>query len=176
MNKIASVAAGLGLILSTAAAAQHGPHAQLVDRQGQRIGTAVFQDTPNGVLISVSADGLPPGEHAFHIHETGLCEPAEGFSTAGGHFAPGGDPHGFQMPAGPHAGDMPNQFVPADGSLRAHVFNARVRIGPGENSLADADGSALVIHAGADDYRSQPSGAAGDRIACAVIVGQGERG
>lgn len=145
------------------------PHQPLIDRDGRQIGTAVFQDTPNGLLVSVSAAGLPPGEHGFHIHETGRCDPAAGFSSAGGHFAPGGHQHGFEVPQGPHAGDMPNQFVGADGRLRAHVFNPAVTLGEGAGSLADADGSALVVHAGADDYHSQPSGDAGDRIACAVI-------
>lgn len=172
-SKVLLAAIATTLFGAACAGAQHhggadAPHQPLIDRQGQRIGTAVFQQTPNGLLISVTAEGLPPGEHGFHIHETGTCDPATGFSSAGGHFAPAANPHGFEVEGGPHAGDMANQFVGPDGKLRAHVFNPRVTLG--EASLTDSDGSALVIHAGADDYHSQPSGDAGDRIACAVIA------
>lgn len=166
----ATALAALGAFGAACATAQHHgsadePHVPLIDRQGREVGTAVFQETPNGLLVSVAAEGLPPGEHGFHIHETGICEPGEGFSTAGGHFAPAGNAHGFEVAGGPHAGDMPNVFVSADGRLRAHAFVPGLALA----ALADADGSALMIHAGADDYRSQPSGAAGDRIACGVI-------
>lgn len=171
-----SAAAWAALVVTASAEtpAQHAPvagapHVALIDREGRQIGTAVFEQTPNGVMISVTARGLPPGEHGFHIHQTGRCDPSEGFASAGGHFAPAGHSHGFEVAGGPHAGDMPNQFVAGDGTLRAHVFNPRVTLREGENSLMDADGSALMIHAGADDYRSQPSGDAGDRLACAVI-------
>lgn len=174
MRPILILAAAMGATACAAGTAQvpmhagaHPPHQPLIDPQGRQIGTAVFQPTPNGLLVSVTAEGLPPGEHGFHIHETGRCDPAEGFATAGGHFAPGGYQHGYEVEGGPHAGDMPNQFVGADGKLRTHVFNPRVSFDA--DSLADMDGAALVVHAGADDYRSQPSGAAGDRIACAVI-------
>lgn len=143
--------------------------AELIGANGDTIGTAEFVETPNGVMISVSAEGLPAGEHGFHIHSTGICDPAEGFKTSGGHFAPRGHQHGLMLAEGPHAGDMPNQFVSSDGELRATVFNDRVTLGAGYNSLRDDDGSALVIHAGADDYKSQPTGDAGGRLACAVI-------
>jgi len=143
--------------------------ASVIDSEGNSIGTATFEQTPSGVLISVSLEGVPPGEHGFHIHQTGICDPATGFKSAGGHFAPQGHEHGLKVEGGPHAGDMPNQFAAADGTLRAAVFDPNVTLGTGDNSLADADGSALVIHAGADDYTSQPSGAAGSRLACAVI-------
>ena len=175
---ISLAAAAAAAVIGGGTAAQiphHGAqaeprHVPIVDRQGNRAGMAVFRSMPNGVLISVEARGLPPGEHGFHIHETGRCDASEGFSTAGGHFAPRGHDHGFEVANGPHAGDMPNQFVAADGTLRAHVFNDRVSLAGGESALEDADGSALMIHAGADDYSSQPSGDAGDRIACAVIA------
>lgn len=141
----------------------------VIDREGNQTGTLVLEETPNGVLISVAIAGLPPGERGFHIHGTGICDPAEGFSTAGGHYAPRSHEHGIKMASGPHAGDMPNQFVGNDGALRTTVLNAAVTLGQGFNSLMDADGSALVIHEGADDYMSAPSGAAGSRVACAVI-------
>lgn len=145
------------------------PHVNVIGLDGDPIGTAVFVQTPNGVMISVAVEGLPEGEHGFHLHATGICDPAEGFKSAGGHFAPRNHQHGLKLAEGPHAGDMPNQFVGADGTLRAHLFNDRVTLGEGFNSLTDADGSALIIHAGADDYVSQPTGAAGSRLACAVI-------
>jgi Cu-Zn family superoxide dismutase len=110
-----------------------------------------------------------PVGHAFHIHEKGQCDAATSFESAGGHFAPLKHTHGYLSADGPHAGDMPNQFVGSDGALQLQVVNPNVTLGSGEGALFDADGSALVLHAKLDDYRSQPSGDAGDRIACAVI-------
>lgn len=144
-------------------------HVPVLGIAGKQIGTAVFEQTPNGVLITVDADGLPPGEHGFHIHETGVCDPAAGFKTSGGHFAPRGHQHGLKVAAGPHAGDMPNQYAGSDGKMHAVVLDPNVTLETGIDSLIDADGSALVIHAGADDYTSQPTGDAGSRLACAVI-------
>jgi superoxide dismutase, Cu-Zn family len=143
--------------------------ATFIDTQGRAIGTATLVQTPNGVLISAELKGLPPGELAFHVHETGRCDPADQFRSAGGHFNPSGHDHGFLAADGAHAGDMPNQFAHEDGTLRVHVFNPRVTLGAGEESLLGGDGTSLVLHAKPDDYRSQPAGNAGDRIACAVI-------
>lgn len=145
-------------------------HATFVDATGKRLGTATLTQTPRGVLMVLDLSGLPPGEHGLHFHEVGKCEGATKFKSAGDHYAPQGrNEHGFHTTGGPHAGDMPNQFVGEDGGLRAHVLNERVTLVPGETSLLDADGTAIVIHAGADDYRTQPSGNSGDRIACGVI-------
>ena len=108
--------------------------------------------------------GLPPGPHGFHIHETGSCEPP--FESAGGHFNPAGAEHGFHSEAGPHAGDMTNITVAADGTVGVEVLNTFLTL---DRTLFDADGAAIVIHASPDDYRAQPSGHAGDRIACGVI-------
>ena len=143
----------------------------LIGAEGQTLGKASLEQTPAGVLITVSASGIGEGEHAFHVHEKGLCDASGGFASAGGHFAPGGTAHGYRHSGGPHAGDMPNQFVGSDGKFHAQVLNSAVTLGEsGEGALMDADGSALVIHSGADDYASQPSGAAGPRVACAVIA------
>jgi superoxide dismutase, Cu-Zn family len=142
---------------------------EFIDINGQAIGTVTLSETPHGVLVEVDLTGLPEGEHGFHIHETGRCDAADGFESAGDHFAPRDHDHGFLAEGGFHAGDMPNQFVAAAGVLRAHVFNPNVTLGSGEGSLFDDDGSALVVHADADDYRTDPAGEAGDRIACAVI-------
>lgn len=177
MKKISTIllCAGISIVPGMAAGQEQEtppsdpPHADLIGTDGEVIGTAVFVETPNGLMISVAVEGLPAGEHGFHIHSKGICDPAEGFKTAGGHFAPRGHQHGLKLAEGPHAGDMPNQFVGSDGVLRATVFNDRVTLGEGFNSLTDEDGSALVIHAGPDDYKSQPTGDAGGRLACAVI-------
>lgn len=152
-----------------AASSTTAPHASMIDTSGKQIGTAVFTQTPHGVLVTVDATGLPPGEHGFHLHQVGTCDAAGGFTSAGGHFAPGNKSHGFEVAAGPHAGDMPNQFVGADGKLHAEVFNPNVTLKAGANSLMDADGSALIIHTKADDYKSQPTGEAGGRLACAAL-------
>ncbi|MDB5649731.1 MAG: hypothetical protein JWL62_1251, partial [Hyphomicrobiales bacterium] len=144
-------------------------HAKMVDQKGNTLGTAVLTQVPKGVLIELNLEGLPPGLHGIHIHQTGKCDGADKFVSAGGHFAPGGHEHGYQSSNGPHAGDLPNLIVPESGMLKLQIFTDAVTMGAGETSLYDADGSALVIHAKADDYRSQPAGDSGDRIACGVI-------
>lgn len=144
-------------------------HATVIGLDGAALGMITLRDTPSGVLLSTDLKGLPEGDHGFHFHQKGICSPAEKFTTSGGHFAPEGHKHGLMMQGGPHGGDMPNQHVGADGKLVTQVFNTGVTLAPGPKSLLDADGSALVIHAGSDDYMSQPAGDAGGRIACAVI-------
>ncbi len=142
--------------------------ASLVGPDGTEHGTATFTDTPAGVLIRAELTGLPPGEHGFHLHETGECEPD--FGAAGGHYNPTNAEHGFNVTGGPHAGDMPNIHVPDSGDLTIEVLNTYVTLEEGATAtLFDDDGTALMIHAGADDYESQPAGDAGDRIACGVI-------
>lgn len=143
--------------------------ARFIDTANKEIGTATLAETPNGVLIEAELSGLPPGEHAFHIHKVGSCDPETEFKSAGGHYAPRSNKHGYAVGGGPHAGDMPNQFVGKGGTLHAEAFNSNVTLKSGPATLFDQDGSALVIHAGTDDYRSQPSGDAGSRLACAVI-------
>lgn len=155
----------------TMAPAQQQPQtasAQLQDAQGQSVGTATLTESEAGVRIDLQASNLPAGTHAFHVHMTGECTPPD-FSSAGGHFNPTGAQHGLENPQGPHAGDMPNFDVGDDGTARVTVDNDRITLAPGTNSVLDADGSALVIHAAADDNVSDPAGNAGDRIACGVI-------
>jgi Cu/Zn superoxide dismutase len=124
---------------------------------------------PGGVKVTATVTGLAgnAGEHGIHIHAVGQCTPD--FSAAGGHFNPTNAQHGLNNPAGPHGGDGPNLQL-ADGSATYEVVNDRVTLGSGPNSLFDADGSALVVHAGPDDQVTDPSGNSGDRIACGVIV------
>jgi Cu-Zn family superoxide dismutase len=143
--------------------------AALLDSQGKEIGKATLTQTSAGVLIVLEARGLPPGEHAVHFHTKGTCDPGTKFESAGAHYAPRAHEHGFETSGGPHAGDMPNLFVAVDGSLKAHILNPNVTLGPGTATLLDPDGTALVIHAKPDDYKSQPSGNAGDRIVCGVV-------
>lgn len=143
--------------------------APLKDAGGKDVGTVDLVQTPHGVLLKLSLKGIPAGEHAFHVHAVGKCEPP--FTSAGGHFNPGSKKHGMEAAEGAHAGDMPNLHVPASGELAVEVANPAISLVKGQpNSVFDADGSAIVIHAKADDYKSDPAGNAGDRIACGVIV------
>ena len=159
-------------VLGTAVAvgAAHAAGAELRDAGGNVVATAELRPTGAGVWIRLEATALPAGVHGFHIHETGACTPPD-FTSAGGHFDPAGTEHGFEVEMGPHAGDMPNLHVPASGALTVEVVNPMVVLDAGHpRTLLDADGSALVIHDGADDYTSQPAGNAGSRIACGVIT------
>ena len=164
--------AGCLVALSTVASTQTADRqltTKLVNAQGQQVGTATLVQTPHGVLMAIDVAKLSPGEHALHFHQIGQCDPKTGFKSAGEHYAPRSRQHGFFAEKGPHAGDMPNQFVRSDGRLQAHVLNPYVTLTGGDAPLRDGDGSALVVHAGADDYLTQPSGDAGDRVACGVI-------
>lgn len=145
-------------------------HADMIGADGKSMGMVMLQDTPSGVLVTTDLKGLPAGEHGFHFHEKGVCDAKQKFTTAGAHFAPGGTQHGLMVMGGPHGGDMPNEHVGADGVLDAQVLNTGVTLAAGPKSLKDMDGSALVIHAKPDDYKTQPSGDAGDRIGCAVVA------
>lgn len=136
---------------------------------GQQIGSATLVETPHGVLVEARLEDFPPGTHAFHLHETGSCSPD--FTASGGHFNPHGDGHGFLDDDGRHVGDLPNIHVPESGRLTVEYLADLASLREGEAALLDDDGAAIVVHAGADDYRTNPAGAGGDRIACAVIRG-----
>jgi superoxide dismutase, Cu-Zn family len=154
--------------LSPGEAAAQAANAELIDRDGQVIGNVALREMEHAVRIFAQAEGLPPGAHGFHIHETGSCEPPT-FESAGGHFNPEGAQHGHGNASGPHAGDLPNVHVASDGVLAVEFFTDRVTLGEGETSLLGEDGTAILIHAGPDDYQTDPAGDAGDRIACGVI-------
>lgn len=163
----AGFAAAMAITAALPAAAQTAS-APLKDAQGKEVGSANLMQTPRGVLINLSVKGLPPGEHAFHVHAVGKCEAP--FTSAGGHFNPDNKKHGLMANEGAHAGDMPNLHIPQSGDLTIEVLNAAVTLDKGKpNSLFDNDGSALVIHAGTDDYKTDPTGDAGGRIACGVV-------
>jgi Cu-Zn family superoxide dismutase len=159
----------IGVVAGTLSAREQQARATFLNADGKPIGSATLTQTPSGVLIDITVTGGPAGPHALHIHETGICE-APGFTSAGDHYNPTDAKHGYIASSDRHAGDMPNQFVQDDGVLRAQILNPQVTLAAGKSTLFDADGSALVIHVNADDYVSQPSGAAGDRFACAVIM------
>ena len=138
--------------------------AQMAGPEGEAFGTVTVAETASGQIhLSFTLENLPEGTRAIHIHETGSCEPP-GFDSAGGHLT-GGRDHGAQAPGGMHAGDMPNITIGADGSYQGEVLTDNVTM----DEVLDSDGSAIVIHADADDYISQPAGNAGDRIACGVL-------
>jgi Cu-Zn family superoxide dismutase len=156
---------------SPAVAAHHeGGHAMadLVDGQGQTRGRAVLSQGKDGIHVDVKAVGLPAGVHAVHVHSTGACTGPD-FTSAGGHWNPGKKQHGHDNPAGAHMGDMPNMTVAADGTgaLKAVVKGGMLK--GGDSPLFDADGAAIVIHAAADDYKTDPTGNAGGRLACGVV-------
>ena len=141
------------------------PPVGLVSAAGQSIGTVTASQTSGGVTLAISAAGLPHGLHGLHVHNVGRCDPP-GFDSAGPHWNPASKQHGFNNPHGPHSGDLPNLTASSSGGAR----ETAVLAGASLAALADADGSALVIHAGADDYVTDPSGNSGGRIACAVLA------
>ena len=156
------------LALATVSAAAQTAKANLRNAEDKEVGSAALTQTPAGVLITLSVKGLPAGEHAFHVHAVGKCEPP--FTTAGGHFNPEKKKHGMMATDGPHAGDMPNLHVPTSGELAVDVLNAAVTLEKGKaNSLFGPEGTALIIHAGKDDYKTDPTGEAGGRIACGLV-------
>jgi Cu-Zn family superoxide dismutase len=143
--------------------------ANLVDAQGRSVGQAHLQQAPHGTLLKLDLKNITPGVHGLHIHDVGRCERPP-FESAGGHFNPSGRQHGFLNPQGPHAGDLPNIEVPSTLQLSVEYFLADVTIDPGPRSLIDNNGSSIVIHAGKDDYGTDPAGESGDRLACGPIV------
>jgi superoxide dismutase, Cu-Zn family len=139
------------------------------DATGRVVGSAVLLQEDDGVRILLDLKGFTPGTKAVHIHDVGRCDPPS-FESAGPHFNPTTAEHGSENPKGPHAGDLPNITVDANGQGHLEVTNPRISLKPGPTSLFDANGSALVVHEGPDDLRTDPSGNSGARIGCGIIV------
>lgn len=147
--------------------------ASLQNVDGELVGNAVFTQNNGEVTLQVTVEGFTAaaaGAHGIHIHTTGACTPD--FAAAGSHFNPTATQHGLENPSGPHAGDLPNIEIDADGNGSYEATTELVTLGAGDNTLFDSDGSAVVIHANPDDMVTDPSGDSGDRIACGVIEQQ----
>ena len=142
--------------------------AEVKTADGKDVGIVTLTQTRSGVRLSGSLKGLPAGEHALHVHSVGKCEPP--FTSAGPHFNPAQKKHGKLNPEGHHAGDMDNIVVPASGNLALKMVNKDITLEKGKpNSVFQEGGTAVVIHAAKDDYTTDPTGNAGDRIACGVV-------
>jgi len=144
---------------------------ELKDAKGNDVGTAKIVSKGSGVEVKLDLKDLPPGIHAVHFHQNAKCDPP-GFKSAGGHFNPTGKQHGFDNPQGHHAGDMMNFTVKENGTAKVTVKDDDVVLGAGTeaNSLFANGGTSIMVHAKADDYKTDPSGNSGDRIACGPIT------
>jgi Cu-Zn family superoxide dismutase len=153
---------------TSASSAETAVQVPMRDAKGKELGTLTLADTGQGIRITGRLSGLPPGEHAIHLHAVGSCE-APKFESAGGQWNPTNRQHGTVNPQGPHLGDLSNLTVAQDGSatIDATTPGGTLR---NTNALLDSDGAAVVVHARPDDYKSQPAGNAGDRIACGVMA------
>jgi Cu-Zn family superoxide dismutase len=167
-NVILSSLLALLVAVAPPALAADMANAVLKDKDGKEVGTVELTGTPSGVLMRLDLTAVPPGEHALHLHTVGKCEPPD-FKSAGGHFNPDETKHGLLSDEGPHAGDLPNIYVPESGKITIEVLAPLVSLS-GERALLDDDGTAIVIHDGADDALTDPAGNAGDRIVCGVVT------
>jgi Cu-Zn family superoxide dismutase len=157
------------LLLPALALAAPTAVAELKDGAGKPVGTARFTATATGIELKLQVAGLPPGLHGIHVHAAGLCEGPD-FKSAAGHFNPTGKQHGLENPQGHHGGDLRNLVVYGNGEGKVTATLPGLSLGEGEASLFHAGGTSLVIHAAADDGKTDPSGNSGARIACGVVA------
>src|ERR1051326_8956670 len=160
---------GMGSLAAALCLAAASKTVEIQDADGKSVGTAKIEKSGHGIKIEYNLKGLTPGEHAMPIHQTAKCEGPK-FTSAGGLFNPAGKKHGLENPEGHHAGDMKNFTVKADGTAKGTLMDPDATLDEGSNSIFGNGGTALVIHAKADDMKSAPAGNAGDRIACGVIT------
>lgn len=142
--------------------------ANIAFADGSSAGTARVVGSADQLSLVIDLAGVSPGPHGVHLHAVGTCE-APSFTTAGGHLNPGGKQHGTDNPMGSHLGDLPNIEIAADGSgsLTFALHGTRTEL---LAELFDADGTSIVVHAGPDDYKTDPAGNSGGRIACGVFT------
>ena len=141
----------------------------MYDTNEKLVGEIIFKETTKGVELTAILNSLPPGDHGIHLHEFGKCEPPK-FESAGAHFNPTDKKHGVENPSGPHVGDLPNITADESGEVHLNFITADFTLKKGEkNSLFDEDGTSVVIHEKADDYKTDPAGNSGARIVCGVV-------
>lgn len=168
MRSSAWIATACLIVSSAMAAAQAGPvTVPMKDASGADVGSVTFSQDGQAVSMQVLLKGLPAGDHAIHVHAAGTCTPPD-FTSAGGHLNPSSKHHGFENPDGHHAGDFPSSVsVGSDGTATATLTSTDLSLDPA--SMSSVYGKAIVVHAMADDQKTDPAGASGKRVACGVV-------
>ena len=169
LNEVTANDAGAAPAVAPGTDAATAQTFNFADGEGKSLGNVALSEGADGLTITVNASGLPAGTHGIHLHEKGLCEGPK-FASAGAHWNPETKEHGRDNPQGAHLGDLPNLEVDSAGKATTSFSVASVVLANGANKIGDTDGTALVVHAKADDYKTDPTGDSGDRIACAVLA------